>query len=72
VFAQIVIKPLEVTQKAEEKDVEEEDKDEKEKKPEKKDAKIGVVSMCMDPAGKLVFAGCTDKTIRVYEINEQH
>jgi guanine nucleotide-binding protein subunit beta-2-like 1 protein len=71
VFSQIAIKPIEVTQKTENEE-EEEEKEEKEKKVPKKEHKIGVTSMCMDNAGKLVFAGCTDKTIRVYEINEQH
>lgn len=61
------MQPLEVSQKTEEAEEEEGKKDVKEKeKP-----KIGVVSMCMNNAGNLVFAGCTDSIIRVFEIKEQ-
>ncbi len=68
VFADVPMQPLEETQHTEEKDEEEEDDKKKEKKEHKK---IGVVSMCMNNAGNLVFAGCTDSVIRVYEIKEQ-
>ena len=60
------MQPLEVTQKVEEA----EEGEEKEEKP-KEVRKIGVVSMCMNNAGNLIYAGCTDNIIRVYEINEQ-
>ena len=62
------MQPLEVTQK-----VEEEESEEKEGKEEKhkETRKIGVVSMCMNNAGNIIYAGCTDNIIRVYEISEQ-
>lgn len=63
------MQPLEETQQAEQEEEEEEGKKDKKPKAEKK--KIGVVSMCMNNAGNLVFAGCTDSIIRVYEIKEQ-
>ncbi len=68
VFADVPMQPLEVSQQAEDK---EEEDDEKKDKKEKIQKKIGVVSMCMNNAGNLVFAGCTDSVIRVYEIKEQ-
>jgi len=52
----------------EEEEVKGKEKKEKVKRPHK----IGVVSMCMNNAGNLVYAGCTDNIIRVYEIKEQH
>lgn len=66
------MQPLEETQQAEQQEEEEDDgkKGKKEKKVAEK-KKIGVVSMCMNNAGNLVFAGCTDSNIRVYEIKEQ-
>jgi hypothetical protein len=59
---------LEVAQ-AEEAEVEEEGKEgvKKEKAP----SKIGVLSMTMNTAGNLLFAGCTDNIIRVFEIQEK-
>ena len=71
VFADVPMEPLEVTQKVEEEEVEEEKGKEKKEKV-KRPHKIGVVSMCMNNAGNLVYAGCTDNIIRVYEIKEQH
>ena len=59
---------LEVNQKVE---VEDEADEKAEKAPEKLEQKIGVTSMCMNNAGNLVFAGCTDNAIRVFEIKEQ-
>ena len=65
-FADIKMDPIEETVKADD----EEEEEEKEKKA-KKIQKIGVLSMCMNAAGNLIFAGCTDNIIRVYEINEK-
>jgi len=67
VFADIPMQPLEETVQAEEG----EEEDEKKEKKAKNVHKIGVTSMCMNTAGNLIFAGCTDNTIRVYEIAEK-
>lgn len=66
VFANIAMQPLEETQQ-----VEGEAEEEKPQKRQKKEKKIGVVSMCMSNAGNLIFAGCTDNIIRVFEIVEE-
>jgi hypothetical protein len=66
-FADIPMQPIEETKKDEE---EEEEEEEKGKKP-KKAHKIGVLSMTMNNAGNLLFAGCTDNIIRVFEVAEK-
>jgi hypothetical protein len=58
---------LEKTQKVEEEEGEEEKPDKK----VKKEHNIGVVSMTMNNAGNLIYAGCTDNIIRVFEISEK-
>jgi hypothetical protein len=63
---------LETTHQAveEEEEVKERDFKKKKEKP-KREHKIGVTSMCMNNAGNLIYAGCTDSVIRVYEIKEK-
>ena len=61
---------LEVSQKPDEEEGEEK-KEGEEEATKKREQKIGVVSMCMNNAGNLVFAGCTDSIIRVFEIKEK-
>ena len=65
------MQPLEVSQQPEAEAEEEEDKKGKKKEKVKKEHKIGVVSMCMNNAGNLIYAGCTDNVIRIYEIKEK-
>ena len=67
VFADIPMQSIEETNKDEENEEEEEEKEKKVKKAHK----IGVLSMCMNNAGNLIFAGCTDNIVRVYEIQEK-
>lgn len=67
-FADVPMQSLEVSQQVEE---EEEEEGRKQPKKAKRVHKIGVVSMCMNNSGNLIYAGCTDSIIRVYEIAEK-
>jgi hypothetical protein len=63
---------MESLEVAAEEPVEEEEVVEKGKEKKTKAAhKIGVASMCMNSAGNLIYAGCTDNIIRVFEIVEK-
>eukprot|EP00826_Nyctotherus_ovalis_P027371 TRINITY_DN213_c0_g1_i11.p1 TRINITY_DN213_c0_g1~~TRINITY_DN213_c0_g1_i11.p1 ORF type:complete len:352 (+),score=132.82 TRINITY_DN213_c0_g1_i11:249-1304(+) len=66
IISTINMEPLEMKQS-----VQEEDKDEDETKFKKAQSKIGVLSMCMNPKGDMLYAGCTDNVVRVYELKEQ-
>lgn len=68
IISTIYIKPLEMKQASDE---EKEDEVMEKKKEKKELPKIGVLSMCMNPKGNMLFAGCTDNTVRVYELQEQ-
>jgi hypothetical protein len=64
------MQPLEAAPDTEEKEEEEEKDGRKKEKAPKKEKKIGVASMCMNNAGTMIYAGCTDNVIRCYEIKE--
>jgi guanine nucleotide-binding protein subunit beta-2-like 1 protein len=60
--------PLTKTQEGadEDKEVDEEEQ----KKKEEQETGIGVSSLILNPAGNIIYAGCTDNAIRVFEIKE--
>lgn len=65
-FADLTMQPLEVTQSA----GDNEEEEEAVKKGAKEAKKIGVTSLCMNNTGNLIYAGCTDNIIRVFEVKE--
>ena len=70
VFSSIKMEPLEMRQEVIDEDEELVEKNKKEKKV-KEAPKIGVLSLCMNTQGNMLYAGCTDNVVRVYEIKEQ-
>jgi len=69
IISTIEIDPLNM--KHEEPEEEEDEDAKKDKKPKKQGPKVGVLSMCMNPKGDMLYAGCTDNVIRVYKLEEQ-
>jgi guanine nucleotide-binding protein subunit beta-2-like 1 protein len=69
IISTIEMEPLDMKQEEPEEDRDEDKK--KDKKVKKPRPKIGVLSMCMNPKGDMLYAGCTDNVIRVYELKEQ-
>lgn len=70
IISTITMEPLDMKQEEPEEEKDDKEK-EKEKKAKKPRPKIGVLSMCMNPKGDMLYAGCTDNVIRVYELKEQ-
>lgn len=71
VISDIPMTPLEMGQKQDEGQEEEDEKKNDKREKIKEKPKIGVLSLCMNSNGNLLFAGCTDSIVRVYEFKEQ-
>ena len=70
IILDVPIEPLEMRQEVIDEDILENEKDKKKEKTKEK-PKIGVMSLCMNNNGNLLYAGCTDNVVRVYELKEQ-